>query len=121
MKNWTAILGAFLTALIVGPACWWVGHRSGMHESLGLEKGTLVGSIDALQKLRNGDVDGGTRRLEKMCFLSADLMLGDSEYALNSTVKAMVPELLAYRNKYRTNSAEWTPAEERLQALLLHN
>ena len=121
MKNTTAILSAFLTALIVGPACWWVGHRSGMHESLGLEKGTLVGSIDALTKLRKGDVDGGTRRLEKMCFLAADLLLGDRDYAANSTVKAMVPELLAYRNTYRTNRTEWTPAEERLQALLLRN
>jgi hypothetical protein len=121
MKNTTAVLSALLTALIVGPACWWAGHRDGMHESLGLEKGTLVGSIDALQKLRSGDIEGGTQRVEKMCFLSADLLLGDSQYAVNSTVKAMVPGLLAYRNTYRTNRADWTPAEERLQALLLNN
>ena len=115
------ILTPVLTALIVGPACWYLGHRSGMHESLGLEKGTLVGSIDALKKLRNGDIDGGTRRVEKTCFLAADLLLGDSDYAANSTVKALVPELLAYRNVYRTNRTEWTPAEERLQVLLSQN
>jgi hypothetical protein len=92
-----------------------------MHESLGLEKGTLVVSLDALQKLRNGDVAGGIGRIETMCFLSANLLLGDSDYSTNPTVKAMATELLAYRSTYRTNRAEWTPVEEQLQELFSRN
>ena len=120
MKYLTILLTALVAAVVVGPVSWYTGHRSGMHASLGLQKGTLVGTIDALQKIRKGDVDGGTQRIETMCFLSAVLLLDDGDYAANPSVKGMVPQLVAYRDAYRTNQAEWTPVEQRLQTLLSH-
>lgn len=120
MEYVTILLPALVAAVVVGPVCWYAAHRSGMHESLGLQKGTLVGTMDALQKIRKGDVDGGTQRIETMCFLSAVLLLDDGDYAANPTIKAVVPELVAYRDAYRTNQTGWTPVEERLQALLSH-
>lgn len=59
--------------------------------------------------------------METLCFLSADLLLGDSDYAANTPVKTMVPLLLDYRDAYRTNRAEWSPVEEDLQMLLSRN
>lgn len=118
MKYKNILLTALISALLVGTASSFVAYRAGMQRSLGLQKGTLLGTTDALRKLRSGDIEGGTRRIETMCFLSAVLLLDDPQYAANPTVRMMIPEVVAYRHTYRTNRSDWTTAEERLELLL---
>ena len=66
-------------------------------------KVTSLVTLGALQKLRAGDIPGGTRLLETFCFGSAENFYHDPTY---SDGKELAPGLLQYRAAYRTNSLE---------------
>ena len=67
MKN--ILVGVFAVVLASGAACggYFLGYQRGFDLALILQNGTFVGTFDALQKLRAGDVECGTRRVEKRC------------------------------------------------------
>jgi hypothetical protein len=118
---------AILSVVILVVACvicslvtYRLAYDAGFARAKELQKGTFVGTLDALGKLRAGDVAEGTRRVEKMCFLSATLLYGDPDYRDHFITKTFAPELIQYRATYRTNRAEWTPMEEKLETYLAH-
>jgi len=116
----TFIIGlVFIGAIIVTAwASYSVGHRRGYELGLILEqKGAFVGSFDALQKIRAGDIDGGTRRTESTCFAAAaTVYAGHPE--CDFVAKSFLSDFRHYRQTYRTNSAEWTPMEQNLESEL---
>jgi hypothetical protein len=58
-------------------ASYFIGYQRGYHRALILQAGTYVGTLDALHKLRAGDIAGGTQRVELRCFSSAITVYGD--------------------------------------------
>jgi hypothetical protein len=110
--------GVVLAVICAGAwAAYSVGYRRGFDRALNLQNGTFVGTFDALEKIRAGDVEDGTRRLESLCFSAADTVYSGrpgSEFV----AKAFLDEFTHYRQTYRSNSAEWTVAEQNLERKL---
>jgi hypothetical protein len=78
-------------------------------------KVTSMVTLGALQKFRSGDIPGGTRLLETFCFGSAENFYHDPTY---SDGKELAPGLVEYRAAYRTNRAEWSDIEQKLELQL---
>jgi len=78
-------------------------------------KVTSLVTLGALQKLRAGDILGGTRLLETFCFCQSEVFYHDP---ITTDGKEIAPGLLQYRAAYRTNSAEWSDMERKLEAQL---
>src|SRR5215831_5448655 len=78
-------------------------------------KVTSLVTLGALQKLRSGDIPGGTCLLEMFCFGQSEVFYHDPTY---SDGKELAPELLQYRAAYRTNRAEWSDMELKLEVQL---
>ena len=81
------------------------------------QKGAFVGSFDALQKIRAGDVEGGTRRIESSCFAAADTVYSghpETEFV----AKSFLEDFRHYRQTYRTNNADWSITEQNLERKL---
>ena len=76
---------------------------------------TSLITLGALQKLRAGDIPGGTRLLETFCFGQSEVFYHDPTY---SDGKELAHALLQYRATYRTNSAEWSGLEHKLEVQL---
>ncbi len=116
----TLVIGLVLIGVIIATA--WVsyslGHRRGYELRLVLEqKGLFVGTLDALQKLRAGDVEAGTRRIEKTCFVAAGkVYAGHPE--CDFVAKTFLTDFRHYRQTYRTNRADWSIAEQNLETKL---
>ncbi len=112
------LLGAILLLLCaIGSASYFVGYQRGFDRALVLQNGTFVGTFDALQKLRAGDVEGGTRRIETLCFSAANTVYSDRA-ASQFVAKSFVRDFRNYRQTYRTNRVDWTVAEENLETKL---
>lgn len=111
-----------ILVLVVVGAVWGgyiVGYQRGYHRALILQTGTFVGSLDALDKIRAGDVTGGTERIEALCFSSANVVYGDfvfrHDFPGQFVDQSMFDDLVHYRQTYRSNSAAWTPMERSLE------
>ena len=76
---------------------------------------TSLITLDALEKLRAGDIPGGTRLLETFCFGQSEVFYHDPTY---SDGKELATGLLQYRATYRTNSADWDSSERKLEVQL---
>ena len=113
----TLVIGLVFIGAIVATAwaSYSLGHHRGYELGLVLEqKGAFVGSFDALQKIRAGDIDGGTRRIESTCFAAAGTVYrGHPE--CDFVAKTFLSDFRHYRQTYRTNSADWTPMEQGLE------
>ena len=102
-----------------GASCagYFIGYQKGFDHALVLQNGTFVGTFEALLKLRAGDVEGGTRRIEKLCFAAANTVYsGRAEGQF--VAKAFVDDVRNYRHSYRSNRVDWTVAERNLEAEL---
>jgi hypothetical protein len=111
------IIVAVVVAAICGAAwgAYGVGYRRGFDRGLILEDGTFVSTFDALKKIRAGDVEGGTRRIETLCFVTAySVYTGRGPYA-ETIAKGFLDDFRHYRWTYRNNSAEWSPTERYLE------
>ena len=97
----------------------YLGHQAGYREALGTQKAILVGSLDALERIRAGDIGRGTALAEEQCYLSAVLLLGDDHYRSDVGVRSIAQRLISYRQTYRTNQTEWTSLEHGLESLLV--
>ena len=115
------IKGLVLAAIICGAvwAAYFIGHRRGYDLGLVLsQKGAFVGTFDALQKLRAGELEAGIRRIESSCFAAADTVYAgrpETEFV----AKSFLADFRHYRQTYRTNSAEWSIAEQNLERKLV--
>jgi hypothetical protein len=114
---------AFILILaVVCGVCSLVTHHfayaAGFAQARQLQKGTFVGSLDALQKLRAGNIPDTTERIETLCFLSAELLYSDPAFRDDFLTKTLLPDLIQYRASYRANGSEWTPVERKLEATL---
>lgn len=111
------------TLVVACAVCSFVTYRiaydAGFARAKELQKGTFVGTMDALEKLRAGQTDEGIRRIESLCFSAANTLYEDPRYRDHIVTKSFAQPLIHYRETYRTNRAEWTPAEERLEGLLV--
>ena len=111
------IIIAVVVAAICGAAwaAYGVGYRRGFDRALILWDGTFVGTFDALKKIRAGDVEGGTRRIEILCFATAYSVYTGRGAGSETIAKMSLDDFRHYRRTYRNNSAEWTPAERSLE------
>jgi hypothetical protein len=80
-----------------------LAYRAGFARAKQLQKGTFVGTLDALQKLRAGDVADGTRRIEALCFSAAGMLYSDPDYRDQFVTRTFAPVLIQYRAAYRGN------------------
>ena len=119
MKRILIIVLVFAGAIIAtGWAAYSIGHRRGYELGLVLEqKGAFVGSFDAVQKLRAGDIEAGTRRIETTCFAAADTVYAGHPEC-DFVAKTFVSDFRHYRQTYRTNSADWSVMEQNLERKL---
>jgi len=114
------INGLVLVALIWAAAwaAYSIGYRRGYDLGLVLdEKAVFVGTFDALQKIRAGEVEAGTRRIEKSCFAAADSVYAgrpETEFI----AKSFLGDFRHYRQTYRSNSADWSITEQNLERKL---
>ncbi len=81
-------------------------------------KAAFVMTMGALDKLRAGDTNDGMRKIESLCFASAIVVYSDPAYHDSTVSLLYAPDLIQYRSKYRSNHAEWTPAETNLETIL---
>lgn len=119
MKRPIVIVAVLLCIGSAACAAYFLGYERGYNKALILQTGTFVGSLDALDKIRGGDVAGGTQRIEGLCFMSANIVYGDfvfrHDFPGQFVGKTFIDELRHYRQTYRTNSADWTPMEQSLE------
>ena len=81
------------------------------------QKGAFVATFDSLQKIRAGDVEAGTKRLESSCFAAADTVYAgrpETEFI----AKSFLTDFRQYRQTYRTNTADWSIMEQNLERKL---
>ncbi len=119
MKRIIIISIVLLVVCSTVTASYFFGYQRGYHQALILQTGTFVVTLDALNKIRAGDVAGGTERIESLCFSSANTVYGDyvfrNGYIGHTVGKWFFDDLKHYRQAYRTNSADWTPMEQNLE------
>ena len=113
------IISAVALAVVCAAAwaAYSIGYRRGFDRALILQNGTFVGTFDALQKIRAGDIENGTRRIESLCFSAANTVYSDRP-ASEFVAKTFLDDFRHYRQTYRSNSAEWTVAEQNLERKL---
>ena len=133
------IIVRLILIVLIGAAAW-IGYSIGQHHAsagqqretsleeamkspdfqLGVileQKGTFVVSFGALQKLRAGDINGGIRSLQSLCFAAADTVYsGHPETRF--VAKSFLSDFKHYRRTYCTNSADWTITEQNLERKL---
>ena len=114
----TTLIAALIAAVLFGGLFGYPGYQAGERRALGLQKSALIGNLDALERIRAGDIPRGTALAEQQCFMSAVLLLDDERYRSDVDVRSAMPRLINYRHSYRTNQTEWTPIEHQLESLL---
>ena len=112
-------LAWFSTVLVLGCfASGYVGFASGRQQVATARAASAIVTLDALKKLKAGDLAQATSELEGHCFMDSEEVLSGSGWRSDAFRKIAVPSLVAYRDIYRTNQADWSPIEQRLQILL---
>lgn len=117
MKRIIVIASVLVVAGAAAWAAWSIGYQRGFDRALVLQNGTFVGTFGALQQIRAGDVEGGARRIESLCFSAANTVYSDRP-AGEAVAKTFLDSLRRYRQTYRSNRAEWTIMEQNLERKL---
>src|SRR6266542_148840 len=119
MKRYVLLPGVLVVCCLTsGYVGYRVGERVGDHRVTTGRAANAVIVLDALEKLKAGDVIEATRTLGRRCFADAAGVLSDTGWRVEAYQKMGVPSLIAYRERYRTNQADWTPMEQKLEKLL---
>jgi len=109
----------FLTIFIFGClVSGYIGYEKGNQRIITVRIASGLITLDALKKLRAGDVKAATGEIEVRCFADSVGVLSESGWRSDWYRKVEVPALITYRNTYRTNRADWSPMEQRLEILL---
>src|SRR5262245_35510804 len=113
-----------LLLVLLIPCCLvsaYVGYRFGglvgSHRVTTARAVYVTCSLDALRKMKAGDLTSATSDLERACFVDSVEVLSDASWNPESLHKVVIPFLKAYRQSYRTNQADWTPVERQLEDL----
>jgi hypothetical protein len=106
------IICAFVTYRFAYRKAYLRGQVDSIHQD---SKVASLVTIGALQKFRAGDVPSGTRLLETFCFGQSEVFYHDPTA---SDGRELAPALIEYRAVYRTNRADWSDTERRLEAQL---
>ena len=114
MKHLSNILIILVCALAAG----FYGYRVGVKRMVIAHIASAVSASDALQKVQAGDSTEAVRALERHWFANSVGVLSESGRSVDSFRSIFVPLLIAYRQTYRTNEADWTPMERELEVLL---
>lgn len=111
---------AVIIALLVltGVLCALLGYRAGSERRNYWVDSTFVGTFDALKRLRAGETASGIDRIEAMCFSAAYVLYDNPKLRDDVVTKLNLKDLRDYRAKYRANSADWYPTEQRLEQTL---
>jgi len=117
MKPKLITVFAVLLALAT-TATGFLAYRAGYQRALGLQRGTFVLTLAALQDIRAGKTEEATSRIERLCYSSALTMLQSPRWHDTFPIQTFRPELFEYRRRYAKPVAEWTPAEQILEAYL---
>jgi len=118
MKRLSIAAAAVLLLCAVAYAGYTLGYQRGLEHALVRANSDFVGALDALQKLRAGDIDGGIKRVESTAFSCANTVYASDRPRCQKVGEMLLNELRQYRQTYRTNSADWSPAEQLLEAKL---
>jgi hypothetical protein len=118
MKRIIIVGIVLLAACGAALASYFVGYQHGYHRASILQTGTFIGTLDALDKIRAGDVAAGTQRIESLCFSSANTVYGNSMFPHDFVAKIFLGDLKHYRQTYRTNGVDWSPMERSLEKKL---
>jgi Tfp pilus assembly protein PilF len=119
MKRYVLLLVVLIICcLMTAYVGYRVGERVGDNRVTTARAANAVIILDALKRLKAGDVAEATRSLERRCFADAAGVLSDTGWRVEAYQKMGVPSLIAYRESYRTNQADWTPTEQKLEKLL---
>src|ERR1035438_8008592 len=109
------------TGVVVVLACLtsaYFGFHYGSQHIVTARAGSAIMELDALKNLRSGDTAAAIRELEGSCFMNAAEVLSQSGWRTEAFRKIEVASLASYRAAYRTNQADWSPIEQRLEILL---
>ena len=117
--------------MVTYPIAHHQGYQSGYGKGIdgGLRLGCFgqsLGLLEALRRVRAGDLPRATRFLETECFASANTYYrnptpepGEPEQTPNADMaRALAKGLWEYRAAYRTNSADWDDQERNLDTRL---
>ena len=116
MKRTALVLSLLIVASAISSfVTYHITHRADYTTIRVSYQGQFVGAMDALEKIRAGQPDDGTRRIESLCFFAACILYGDPNCREYLVTKSFAVPLIHYRDTYRTNRVEWTPAEETLE------
>ena len=112
------VIGSLVTHRIAYRGGYEDGYNSGLQQGIG--QGSFhksVAFLAALEPLREGDISRAIHIMERVCFTSAHTFYKDPtpEYLDDATVKQVARGLSQYRATYRTNSADWDDAEQKLE------
>jgi hypothetical protein len=77
------------------------------------DKGVFIMTLAALEDLRDDKLKEGIARVESICYASAVPALEDPRVR-----NLFASSLRAYRDKFATNKAAWTPTELKLNSIL---
>ena|SRR3974390_2641587 len=118
MRRFAAIIVA---VVLSGSVAGFIGYAVGRQQATTVHAATAISSFDTIKKLRAGQLAEAIARQEAKCFASSTAVLSESGWRSEAFRKTMVSGLTEYRRAYRTNQAEWSPTEQRLERLLSQN
>jgi len=97
------------------------GKRVGELDARSARTSDALIAMTSLESLRAGNLPFGIHMVESECFADTLVVLSEGGFNAEALRSTMVPSLIKYRETYRTNQADWSPAEQRLESLLRHN
>lgn len=115
MRNCLIVIVAIFLVSVI---CLFGGYWYGREKALGLQSGTLVAEVSALQELRKGDVSNAVNSIEIHCYSVAVCLLESRKWRKNAAVNAFIEELSEYRRQFARNKSEWTVTENILEKYL---
>jgi hypothetical protein len=106
----------FLVCIIITAA---LGYRLGREPSTDdqyqLRKADFILGLKAAQELRRGETNNALSTIENHCFATAAGLLDKSNPPKDQILTSLLHELKDYRRQFRTNSADWSVMEQRLE------
>ena len=118
MKRTYVLIAALAVMLVVGWVSQYLGFQRGYHTALDHQKARLIITLDALDQIHAGNLDGATRLTEESCFRLANQFLEDERYQSDPDIRALIPRLTKYWETYCADRTKHTPMEERFGSLL---
>jgi hypothetical protein len=111
MKRIRTLVIGFLACAV----CVIVSYHFGYERALRIQNSTFIVSLSALQDLHASNINEATRKMEDLCFGSAELLYSDPTFRKERVSIIFAPELKLYRATWRTNSSDWSPVEKDLE------